>query len=330
MVKKLIFLVYYQLSSISLSISHLPNMVIKGPIMAPILSISMVQVKHELERLVRETTYKADKRRLRLEMVCLCMGEQYVYIESLGGNTGTDDSEKRKKKMEYKSNLTNLTCNKTSLYRLSMIMLQELRDVLYSDFLLKPLMENRQIMIVLKGGNAQKAALKRARADLSQEIETSFGLDGDNDLSVLIDPSLSVDLFDECHDVIMARLVEGLENLRDHPVVAEMDEIIKSLIQDSVIVSKPRRDLSIKDDVAYEYGIPHEFYISRCDKYDFNPEQPFSLVRFMRSYVSLKDEWVGRISSEILDVSVMHQNNVLLQTEFERFRSLEYAYITGL
>lgn len=294
----------------------------------PIYSISAAQVYEELKRLVRDTSYKAEKRRNRLRIVCECMGIPYHHIESVKEDNRIEMSETFRLKTEIKGALTNIMCDKTALYPLSAQLLACVRDKLCQDVYLSQHLRSKDIMIVMKGGIAQKNAMKMIKPDMSGIIDRSFGLDGDNDVTILINPDLHENDFNESMRRTLDLVVEALEEQRDSRAVKEINSIIESLIEGSEVTSHTRRDFTIENGRAHKRGLPHEFYISRCDEYNFNPHERFALVRFMRCYYLHRTSYKGKAASEVLDISVPLQDNAHLREEFAKFQSLEFAYAT--
>lgn len=297
---------------------------------APVLSINPTQIYLELVELIRNNNTKVLKRKQRLMIVSKLLGIEYEDIENEANNAEIHISEDYLWKKETCSFITNLTCDKTYLYDLSMKIFFKVRTFLSEDYILSPYIERGDILFILKGGNAQKRSLKKFFVNEADEIDAKFGLDGDNDTCIMINPKLSIEEFNECFISIINLICVLLGNLRESVEIKQITEIIESCIgHDTEIRSVKRRNNDITKGTFF--GEEKECYITRCDRYDFIPSKKFALIRLLKSYEIIHHSFATRgpklSKSEILDISILHRDNEVLERDFEKFQTLEYAYI---
>lgn len=301
----------------------------------PILTINAKDSHAELTRLVRFIDAKTKKRNYRRSIAAICMGIPNEKVEATLKLVDDKAYDARAQwKYSMKSALTSLTCNNTGLYEFTFDLVKYIREELVKNITLCPFMKTGQVLIIMKGGNAQKRALKRIKPDLSEIIDNVFGMDGDNDISILIDPSLSREAFCTLHKIIMDHTVTALQENRSCDSVNKINEKILALLQDSTYLPSKRRDFIIVGESGdiLENGLEHEFYISRKDRYEYKAHGvAFGLIRFMRCYeTNHRTYGHARLASEVLDISIPHNDDAKLNEEFNLFRSLEHAFVTGL
>lgn len=225
------------------------------------------------------------------------------------------------KKQEVKAFLTAISHHRSKLYRATTMITSEISRVIGEDAFLGPLLHASQIMVLVKGSQAQKICLKAHFQDHSEQIDHMYGIDGDNDISIMIDPTLAN--FNQVHNDVCACVKRVLRLFRHTDDCRRIETFLHNIFDDTLYELSGRRDFVMEgsaDAVPIEEGIPHLLFISHAKKWEFR-NGSFALIRFMASYTHDGH----RVSSELLDVSIPYPADKTLD-DYKLFRYGTYAH----
>ena len=242
-----------------------------------------------------------------------------------------------------KSMLTEVTWNNIEgMYDMSLIVLMKVRWILYSDSRLKTLIDSNDIIMVLKGGRAQKYAIKRAYPEASNQVDQAFGLDGDNDVAILINPKLKD--FMDVHEDVKNLTFSTLRRVRDEMLTVpsqyqtttdlsrinvNINRLISNYPSVNVTIHESYDRNTLTDQKIGTY--PHEIYVTQGESH-FG-DNHFALVRLMKIYMSssqgiknVKDGTPIPVSSEILDIGIPLADDHCL-SHFEQYHVGNRGYL---
>lgn len=295
-------------------------------VIPPTLAINPYQIYHELIELLTLTTDKITKRKQRLMKVCELLKIEYKDIQC--PDVCTKIPSKLKWKKETCSFITDLTSSGTKMYNLSLKVFEKLKLYLSEDIKLRYRIQNKDILFVLKGGCAQKLTLKKYYTDKSEEIDSVFGLGGDNDTCIMINPKLKRKVFKKCLERILDLTYIFLNSMKKTNLFNKINLLILDAIKNKTPEILPVKKRSINLTTGKESGCVSRLYISRQDEYNYRSDKRFALIRVLKSYSVFNHDTLSRMitKSEILDVSILLRNNTSLQNEFLKYRDLEYTY----
>ena len=133
---------------------------------------------------------------------------------------------------------------------------------------------------------------------MTNEMDREYEIDGDNDIFILIDPSLAN--FAHIHNDIVNRVCGELRNFRQTRDVQEIESFIRDALDRTEIVPSERRDFVTRGDVSQERGLPHFMYVSNAEYVFPSQEATFSLRSMMVCVRS------GNVSAgcEVLHISI--------------------------
>lgn len=309
--------------------------IISGEKDTPVLAINPLQIYHELTELIVSSNKKVEKRKQRLTKVSDLLGPGYEVVQNFDVHASppvsptTPTSKLLKWKTESSSFITSLTCDGTELYDLSLQVFLQLRTFLLANYVLKDHIIKGNILFILKGGNAQKRSLKRFYRGRSEEIDSAFGLDGDNDTCIMINPNFDEAKFDEIVNCILDLTCIFLNQMKGSEEFRKIDKIITRCVGKRNPDIRPVRRRNIDLNTYTFKGRKSELYVTRKDEYDFDPQRRFALIRLLKSYIAYYSETdrYRFTKSEVLDISILLRDNIFLQRDFKKYHDLDFAYI---
>lgn len=309
--------------------------------------VSPIQILADLTDCVTTTTSKVQKRLNRLRVVCDAMKmDPDMYISQLKiaeeknmtvsdeeildfinkpalldekyhfelSKDGVDDTVKKTIEAELTNRLNNNA--DLAIYKITCGLMARIWKRISRHSILGPLVAQRDIILVHKGGIAQRLVLLNKFPHMKEQIEQYFGLGGDNDCNILMNPQI----FD--YDAIREILIEfvhsnmislvgvlscGTVDVRAHQIkdihVGGLDIPVESSKRNHFTI-KPTANSSYLDINVMRHGV----FISYNDDLSFKDEigrnVHFTLLRYKKAFL------VGNriLGAEMLDISIPHKD----------------------
>ncbi len=320
--------------------------------------VSPTQILHDLTDCVTTCDMKVAKRLNRLKVVCHAMGIDYdqyisrhILVEERNMTIGDDEvlaylqrppAANQEFEIELKmegyddtikkvieAELTSRLNSDLTLYCITAGIASRIFKRVARHSIFAPLVRDRSIIFVHKGGIAQRLVLLESYPKHRQEIETYFGYGGDNDCNILVDPELEdyhpirsllvqyvyqqmmalVGAFSCGTTDVRAKHIESIQigNL-EIPVTPTMRQHFKI---NPVSESCPLLNLSVM-----KCGV----YTSYNDSLEFRDEISrlchFTLLRYKKAFQ------VGNrvLGAELLDISIPHRDEDKAVEHFNHYR----------
>lgn len=308
----------------------------------PMYSISVLCVLKDLRFTLASNDAKREKRLKRYSICCKLEGIETDIPEATDNSRNLKEGTKQWYKNTMNSKLTELSWENVDMYNMTLQVLLRIRTALYRDMKLRPLIDSRQIILTLKGGRAHKYALKQKYPDDVSEIDESFGSDGDNDVSILIDPSLAN--FESIHMDVRELTYRSLKRIRDEMIRDTKSDLYRVNSEINELFKQGEISSFIRPNTAFDQwnGEKHstfgrEMYVTfTMVKFPENKNIDFALIRLMKSYelepngiITGLDIPQLPVSSEILDVGIPCKNDHNLW-HFEKYHSGSDGYLIEL
>ncbi len=338
-----------------------------NPLRIPV--VSPEQILHDLTDCVTSTNVKIAKRLRRLEVVCKCLDINYddylskltIPVESIleFEEAALDDylskppcknddpvvrleetdqsDDKYKKTLE--ALLTASLNNDMVLYLATSEIAVKIVKRLSNHSIFGPLLRDKKIVFVHKGGIAQRLSLLQSFPQYEDEILSAFNLGGDNDCTIIVDPvlpcynfirSLLVGYVRHCMIEFVSRFSEGPVNQKAYEIRSIEFESIKIDVQP---VNRKNFQIYETGGVSYMdidvYTLTNGVYTTSNDTLNFIDEVGrichFTLIRYKRSFQ------VGNrvIGAELLDISIPHKDEEKASEKFHEYQSGNWvSYVT--
>lgn len=223
---------------------------------------------------------------------------------------GPDDGVKK----FVEARLTSSLNSDLGLYRLSSNIMRQLYSIVRKDSILGPLVDAGRIILVHKGGIAQRLVMCRQFPHLEDDIKTAFSLGGDNDCNILIDPQLNPEQYAQVRSQVLKVLHTSMMDLLPKvvPLANEYASKFNTIVINDTpltVESTTRRSftLSPHDDKTVHlnhYGPETSVYISFNKDIKFVDEIGrlchFTLLRYKKAF-KVNNRVLG---AEILDISI--------------------------
>ncbi len=328
-----------------------------------ICCISPQQILHDLTDCVTTTPSKVNKRVNRLNVVCklLKLNDDYIfnlklckeyptswdpddiqafvntplpYYDSnvvLFGDETKNDSIKKLIESELTSNLN----SDLELYIITCGIVRKMFFIMSRTKGFKTLIETNRIILVHKGGVAQRLILLSKYPEHEIAIKRYFALGGDNDCCLYIDPSLSdyTDIHKQCVTFVWDYMVDYLPSFAKGIVNQYANQVksiniigknypVKACSRRSFTINCPTSDIPKHHMIVMDQN--EAVFASRNDTLEFNDEIgrlcKFSLLRYKKAFL------VGNrmLGAEILDISIPYMTEVKSAETFHEFKSGAY------
>jgi len=326
--------------------------------------VSSLQILHDLVDCVTHSRTKVDKRIQRLTVMCTLIGvDPEIYISNLKickektplisindikefiskplpihenervifDHSPADDSIKKL----LEARLTTKLNADLILYKITCGIVSRLFCKIKRHPTFKALVANKQIILVHGGGIAQRLVLTNEYPEHRALIEKYFGLGGDNDCCLLLDP------FTENYDGVYKELVEFVWNFImkeincfSYGVVNAYANAVTSIevMGETLKVTPTDRNhfviSSSKEDPKLSYMDVHSdkncVYATRNETLEFKDETgrlcKFTLERIKKAF-KIGERVIG---AEILDISIPHKKEEKILSNFGRYKSGEW------
>lgn len=325
--------------------------------------VSKQQIMHDLVDCITSCNTKVQKRIKRLELLCILMGiDPKNYIQSLKicaeisteidlnslfeylllpktkseeltvylSTDTPNDTLKRLIESELTKKLN--TVRGLDTYRFTCGIVNELWERIRKHTIFKELTETRDLLLLYKGGIAQRLVLLHHYPEKYDEINSRFGLGGDNDSSLLLNPTIPN--YDEIYgmliDYVHCFMIEKLGEVSDfiEPIARSVTEI-EVLGTELTVTQQDRCNFKIeKGDTCYNIltltNEKRPIFNSRNESLRFLDEAGrvccFALLRYKKAF------GVGNrvLGAEILDISIPHKEETKAILSFEKYKSGEW------
>ncbi len=313
-----------------------------------VVMVSPVEMLEDLTECVTKASTKVNKRLERLKVVCKCLNISYdTYIsqfvvlqdtnvkQSLGSFFEFLYGQYKPKQsgiFKINNNFGESICKRTiesaltakmnsdlGVYYLTCGIAKDILNRINDHSIFGSLLKKNRLIFVHKGGIAQRLALLHLYPQYESEIKTSFALGGDNDITVIIDPSI------DNYDLTRNSLIEYIHNLMKEMASKINVDMVKDRARsfnsinietsdgaiDIPVHPQNRRDFKIykNGDMSYMdvYVTCNEVYTSLNEDIEFvdgcKKTCKFSLLRYKQSFR------VGNriIGAELMDISIPHR-----------------------
>jgi len=322
------------------------------------------QIFYDLEDCITSSHQKVSKRLARLRVVCELLNidadaylssikkckEQFdtitmediislmsnpvpskVGISKLEGEW-KDDSVK--KYVEEK--LTAKLNSDMVLYHITCMIMCRLFESMKRDSLLGPHIKEKNIILVHKGGIAQRLVLSAVYSEHRKRIEQAFGLGGDNDCNIIINPTLEgyQTIHDAVAEFVWTFLRKNVEPFSKGVVKRYMTQVASIDVNGEVFHVSPsvRNHFRIdKGEVDTLEVFPEcgNVYLTRNNTPDFyddvNRRCKFTLIRMKAAFNVAYGCLERLLGAEILDVSIPHQDEVKMSPYFYLYQSGQWV-----
>lgn len=251
---------------------------------------------------------------------------EYFFSET---NDDREDGKESDINKEIGDTLTKRLNADDVIYNMTCRYTYELVQQLKNHKIFGSLIANKSIIFLHKGSMAQKRLFKQLYPERSNEIEAVFGTGGDNDCTVLINPSLPN--FNKTRylliDYIHHFLLQNVDSISEG-IVNQYANSIKSirLYGETLHISPCKRHYFMILDNGDRVTDHHrnKVYVSRNDNLNFldeaNNQAKFSLLRFKKAFKVRYRGISKNIGAEILDISVPDRGDYRLMTEFDKYK----------
>lgn len=216
------------------------------------------------------------------------------------------------------------------IYEVSYNIFVRLLKRIENDHRFGPLFLQKKLIPVCKGGIAARLVLLAKYPNFAADIEKSFGLGGDNDCMLLLDPTL--ENFEDIHQSLTVFVQEFLFQIAGpfaQGIVKQQADKIKSISVDDTVIdvsSCERHAFTIVDgNMMHQHEDQFKgIFTTRNDTLDFNNTDgsrcKFSLIRLKKAFK------IGQkvLGAEILDISIPHNLDNHHRDNFARYQSGEF------
>jgi len=325
--------------------------------------VSLDHITFDIIDCLTTTPFKIEKRRKRLECVCLLrhvdpvaymaqfniLEEKFIQISNadildfinssppqgyearmeINIDDEVDDSVKKAVEAALTSSL-NWNLN---LYRITCGIVKRIFKRIEKHQVFGPLCAENRIILIHKGGIAQRLSLIDAFPDRTDFIKEHFKLGGDNDVNIIIDPTTPN--FDEVHhllvDFVHVHMLDfancfscGSVNHNANKVtsirVGDLDIDVKPAVRNNFSLSEQNGVQILEMDI-----MSNEVFVSRNETLKFKDEigrlAHFTLLRFKKAFQ------VGNrvLGAEILDIAIPNRDEEKIMSHFHHYQSGKYT-----
>lgn len=337
--------------------------------------ITPLQMFDELRQIITTCGIKLKKRKTKFAALCkmLDVGEEYVkqlklakeetteitqndikrFINSgdtemtpgslttLDISTNSTNNKHDLVKKAIEAELTTMLNHDLYLYKITSVVAYGLWKEICLHDKFKDLCEDKKIIFVSKGSVVQRLSLIDSYgtkyADL---IDSNFKLGGDNDCSILIDPTL--ENFHSLHSDLMifirSKMNLYVDDLNMDSIVTERAQTINELIVNDMVLhtkSTKRESFTIKredkNNLLQTGRRKHGVFVSCNDTLEFNDtvgrKMHFALVRYKKAFevsVYRNSRAKKRVGAELLDISIPYNDDANLCEHFHHYASGQY------
>jgi len=327
--------------------------------------VSTHQIFHDLEDCITSSNTKVEKRLQRLRVVCMLMGiEPDIYISHLkiceeespkvtleevqnflsrplplpDSQTILFDHEpgddKAKKLVE--SQLTSKLNSDLTLYKITCGIVSRLFCKIKRHPIFRELVKNKQIILVHKGGIAQRLVLLSEYPEHEELIKKYFGFGGDNDCNFIIDPLL--ENYEEIYKILVDFIWDFIMKEVDgfsYGVVNAYASAFNSieLFGEKFKVTLAERHHFVISNPNESIVYPHmdinqnaqTVFATKNETLSFLDEKnrlcKFTLERFKKAF-KVGERLVG---AEILDISISHKDETKAAVSFHHYKSGQWV-----
>jgi hypothetical protein len=248
-------------------------------------------------------------------------------------NIAADDSVKK----AVEANLTAAFNSTLGPYKVAVGIIKAVWTAISAAPELAPLVAARDILLILKGGIAQRLMLLAVFPEHSETIERYFNLGGDNDCGILINPELPN--YDEIRKMVIntcaSQMLIRIQHVREDPVLQAARRAVKTLKIGEVecgVIPSIRQHFIIKDLVMTTMRTEMPFYVTKNDllfEDELGRSCDFALLRVKTAY---KLDYGGHqtdAAAEFLDIAVSGRRDGKLSAEhFQKYK--DWSFITML
>lgn len=242
-----------------------------------------------------------------------------------------DDSIKKL----LESILTSKLNSDLMLYKITCGIVRRLMNSANRHSILGPLIKRKQLILVHKGGVAQRLVLLNKYPEHEEIIKQAFNLGGDNDTNIYIDPN--IDNYEEIHklttDFVWDFLLKNINRFTQGTVNKYADNIKEIMIlgESFPVKSVFRNNFRINtaNDICEQQhmiiqGSKQGVFATRNDTLEFKDEVgrlcKFSLLRYKKAF-QIGERILG---AEILDISIPHRAEEKSAIVFHQYKNGNY------
>lgn len=259
---------------------------------------------------------KKVKREKRLNLLLHLTGENVVIVPN---NNAVGLNKRRLEKLRVKAFITGCTHNAANMYRLSCHVVRMIKEEFFKDALLISLVRENKLLLILKGSQAQRIVLKKHFPDLQDVIDNEFGIEGDNDATLLLDPCIH-----NRHQVLQdaIRCVKrAFAVFRQSSYALIVEELMKKCFVGTNLVPFAQRDRDYyPEGPEKESGTEQFIHSVHCHDIKIGDRTKFDLLRLMFGVKTPNQN----SSSEFFDLSVPDLTDSAYD-HFDMYQNLEYC-----
>jgi len=336
--------------------------------------VTPAHILHDLSDMVVTSPNKVTKRLNRLRVVCRAMKidpeawiatlklaeeknmtitldeiNEYItreqsqdYEETIEFGTG-DVDDRVKKTIE--AALTAGLNRDLTLYKITTGVMRRIWSRICKHYIFAPLVKSRDLLLVHKGGIAQRLVLLQHFPELSDEIKQYFGFGGDNDVNLLLNPAFPE--FESYHKVLvefvhanMLSLVGTFSNGNVATLAKKVKTIRPADLVDLDVVPAMRNHFKIYDSVdgnhlGYNKGsvvsymdtsiVKSSVVVSNNDTLMFHDEvgrlAHFTLLRYKQSF----RVGTALCGAELLDIAIPHRDEAKMINSYHHYKSGQWV-----
>jgi hypothetical protein len=323
-------------------------------------TVSLTQILHDLTECVTTSRTKVAKRLIRLKVVCYLAGidyESYIKLHKIQEEDFLDITAEEilaltnvlqditydrvvlngvlndAPKKAIEAALTSAINKDLHVYFVMCNLTCKLVKRLQRHTVFGPLYSSRDLIFLHKGGIAQRISLLHSFPQHAKEIKKAFGLGGDNDCTVILNPSLPQ--YDQVRTLLVGFIQHFMEEHLYQVSCGTIDtraKLVKSISVAGLTlpVSKCERQsynirldgvTSIMDSSVSRTGV----FMSVNDTLEFNDEigrtAHFTLLRYKKSF----NVGSNTFGAELLDITIPYPNDVKSASDWYHYKSGNYT-----
>jgi hypothetical protein len=329
--------------------------------------VSPKQILHDLEDCVTTSPLKVTKRLNRLRALCKMMKidpDAYIsrlvvaeeknmvvtneqineFLQHEITNTDSrvtfapdreiDDTVKKVIEAELTAKLN----KDLTLYKITCNLTHRLTKRISKHSVFGPLYRDRKIIFVHKGGIASRLSLLDEFPEHKDEIEKNFGLGGDNDCCVIIDPRLPN--YDDIRSLLVGYIHHFMIEFVNAFSCGTVDFLAKRIesvtINDMVLpvkqadknhfTIKPDGDVTVMDIDIKKCGVFTSFNDSLKYTDEIGRTCHFTLLRYKKAFQ------IGKriLGAELLDIAIPHRDEEKSILQYHYYKTGQWTKIMSL